>query len=110
MTLLEQLNRLSELDSRWEFYEGRAGYPPCCIIYLPMSEPALRISADGQLQGWEALGFMFSSMQGRYQNAPADIDDGEVAVLAGLMKVRSKDLTPELILSTFIAWREVIQK
>lgn len=103
--LEQQLKRLCEVDSTFYFEEDSTD------LYCDGTEPTstLRISPDGQLQGGEALWWMFTQMQDRLHELDLP-DKDEIETLWPLMGTEPPVITADLILSTYIQWKEATAK
>jgi hypothetical protein len=112
---LEQLlKRLPEVDPEHfqatECADEIAWHPECRDGY------ALWFWEDGEVKGGDALWFMFQTMREAYLALPKDLNaQSEVErrveeVLSDFFGSPPLSWTGELILSTYVAWKEVLVK
>jgi hypothetical protein len=112
MTTEQQLRRLTEVDS--EHFEGLPG--GSLIFEKGGVFVGTLMLEGGNLQGWEALGFMWSAMQDRWHELMAfscsliGQEAREFCALVDLMTEEGSGITPTLILSTYVAWREAVNQ
>lgn len=106
--LEHQLKRLTEVDPDWDLCANHNGKPLVATCYRVGSFPELWLGRGGQLQGGEALWFMVSEMQAAWAGLiHVDLSNFKAAdALRPLMRAYGQDFTPELILSTYIEWKE----